>query len=817
MKNHCFNLHSLGLIFVLAWLLPYGVGASGPGDEHWDNQFGPVGASDPLYSITTAGGKVYVGGLLTAAGNAKTGYISGYDGTNWFALNNGLQGGVNVTFAQVLAADGSNVYAGGWFTNADDSGAKYLARWDGANWSPMGGNPANNPNSIVYALKMVGTNLYAGGAFTTNGGVKVNGIAQWNGSGWSDLGGGVSSASQSAVEAIEGDGTNVYVGGSFTQAGGVNATNVAWWNGTSWAALGTGFSGQIFALAKVGAYLYAGGSFTNGSLMNLARWDGSTWSTVGPAGANRSVSGLATDGTNLFVGGTFTSIGGISASRVAKWDGSGWSTFGTGIEGFGVGSSFGAFQMAVDTSGRVYVAGNFNQAGRVGASHVAGWDGTNWFALGSAASRGMTHFLGDVQSLCVSGTNFVAGGIFTEAGSQIVNGIAQWMGTNWSALGGAVPGVNPGAGAPQVKSLTQYAGTLYAGGSFTNIGGFAATNVAQWDGNTWSQMGSGLNGIVYALIVHKGVLFAGGAFTANGAGGSLHGIAQWSGSDWADVPIIDVWRVNNIVNALASDGNNLYVGGNFYLGWGFDPTYPTTGADVYNLGYWDGSFWWPVGSSQASNTVSALIITNGILYAGGSFTGVGGVKANRVAQWNSSSWSALGTGLNAGLTSGGVAAMGVIGNSLYVTGSFTNAGGTTVQGIAKWDGTTWHALGTGLYNSVSASSGLGHALITSGNDLYVGGLFTSAGDKPSMFIGHWNDQSDYYPAPHLQLTRAASMATNLFRFRVAGTSGESYIIQASTNFSAWMPVLTNSATLYDYTATNVSANPRQFYRAVFGP
>jgi hypothetical protein len=32
--------------------------------------------------------------------------------------------------------------------------------------------------------------------------------------------------------------------------------------------------------------------------------------------------------------------------------------------------------------------------------------------------------------------------------------------------------------------------------------------------------------------------------------------------------------------------------------------------------------------------------------------------------------------------------------SLYVAGGFTEAGGTSVSGIAKWDGTTWSALGT---------------------------------------------------------------------------------------------------------------------------
>src|SRR5688572_22774474 len=35
-----------------------------------------------------------------------------------------------------------------------------------------------------------------------------------------------------------------------------------------------------------------------------------------------------------------------------------------------------------------------------------------------------------------------------------------------------------------------------------------------------------------------------------------------------------------------------------------------------------------------------------VLYAGGDFTTAGGVAANRIAKWNGSNWSALGSGMN---------------------------------------------------------------------------------------------------------------------------------------------------------------------------
>src|SRR5215469_8622503 len=74
-------------------------GNSLPGDQHWDNQFGYPGASDQLRAVSVLGGKVYIGGGFTAAGNSAANNIAGYDGTNWFPLNNGASGLENNVYA----------------------------------------------------------------------------------------------------------------------------------------------------------------------------------------------------------------------------------------------------------------------------------------------------------------------------------------------------------------------------------------------------------------------------------------------------------------------------------------------------------------------------------------------------------------------------------------------------------------------------------------------------------------------------------------------------------------------------------------------
>jgi hypothetical protein len=83
---------------------------------------------------------------------------------------------------------------------------------------------------------------------------------------------------------------------------------------------------------------------------------------------------------------------------------------------------------------------------------------------------------------------------------------------------------------PTVNALAVSGGTLYAGGGFTYAGETAANYIAQWNGSSWSTLGSGIGGTfypafpyVYALAVSGGTLYAGGQFTT--AGGKVSAFA----------------------------------------------------------------------------------------------------------------------------------------------------------------------------------------------------------------------------------------------------------------------------------------------------
>src|SRR6266702_3317320 len=159
-------------------------------------------------------------------------------------------------------------------------------------------------------------------------------------------------------------------------------------------------------------------------------------------------------------------------------------------------------------------------------------------------------------------------------------------------------------------------------------------------------------------------------------------------------------------------GSDLYAGGFFTMAGGTAAT---------NIAKWDGSSWSALGSGM-DDGVSALAVSGSDLYAGGGFTTAGGSAANYVAKWDGNSWSALGSGMD-----GPVSALAVSGSDLYAGGYFTTAGGNAAAYIAKWDGPSWSALGSGLDGPV-------YALVVSGSDLYAGGRFTTAGGKVSAFI-----------------------------------------------------------------------------------
>ena len=639
---------------------------------------------------------------------------------------------------------GTDLFIGGWFknlSNPDDTHLKekYIARWDGKLWSELGGGV----NGLVYAIATTDTDLYAGGAFTKAGGLPANHMARWDGEKWHPLGQGLNGS----VYAIAIDGKDVYAGGYFFRAGGLPASHVAKWDGTRWSHLSVGPNNWVHSLVMLDGELYAGGLFTKVDTMDanyIAKWNGSRWSRVG-SGTDYWIMALVAHEGALYAGGYFTNAGGKPASHIAKWDGKQWAEVGGGVDG-------NVYALASGT-GKLYAGGEMRRAGGGLVDRVASWDGKAWAPLGGGVDDWVWAIAPAPQA--AAGTtappdDVFVGGWFLAARNKTeqlldTRHIARWdtKSEQWAALGGGTDGT--------VYAIDFGNDRIYAGGDFktafnSDFSKVAANNIAAWDGQAWNPLGGGFNGVVYDIAFNTAddSLYAVGWFTkaynfleADGpqpAAGAetteieANRVARWTGSKWEPLN----GGVNNRAYAVMLDGDKVYVAGDFSMA-GDVVTYRTVS--------WSGGQWQRFGP-EWNNRVYALEKSQAGIFVGGMFSSGG--KTSRSAYfsfYDGSGWPDTGVNLN-----NWVHTVKVIGDDFYVGGWFdwaTNPDGTVVKAerIAKWDGTTWSALGTGVSGTIIPSV---YTIENIDGQIYAGGNFLAAGKASSRYVARW-DGKEWHP------------------------------------------------------------------------
>ncbi|MBJ6108150.1 T9SS type A sorting domain-containing protein [Hymenobacter sp. BT523] len=706
-------------------------GVAGTGDERWQDGLGLNGAERRINTVVRSGNDIYVGGAFRLIGDIAANYVARWNGTAWSPLGTGAANGTDREVLVLAVAPNGDVYASGLFSQAGGVPANGLARWNGTAWSRLGTGAASDLDGFATALVVAPNgDLYVGGTITQAGGLPVNNVARWNGTVWSALGAGISLGSgggrpvTALAVAPNGD---VYAGGNFAEAGGLPANNVARWNGTAWTSLGAGTAngtnGGIYALAVApNGNLYVGGFFTQAGgapAGNVARWDGAGWTSLGTGTTNGGAAvetlALAANG-DLYIAGNFTQAGGTTVSRVARWNGTAWSAVGTPPAN-AIGTTVNA--LAVAGNGDLYAAStSANSIAGAAAYYLLRWNGTAWNTVNTGLNGvfGITYNPAIYALTTASNGDVYAAGDLRMAGSAVVNGLARWNGTTWSAVG-------TGAVNNTIRAVAVAAnGDVYIGGAFTQIGSAAISYVARWNGTAWSSLGSGaasgVNNAVNALaLAPNGDLYVGGTFTQAGNVAAAF-IAKWNGTAWSTLGAAFATGFDGSVSALALASNgDLYAGGSFSL---------ANGTIANHVARWNGTAWSSLGVGPANGidaTVNALAVAaNGDVYAGGGFTQAGGAPANRVARWNGTAWAPIGTGAANG-TNGSVSALRLTGNGdVYVGGNFTQFDGVAAARAAHWDGTTWGPLGTGLDGNVTALT------VGVSGKVYVGGAFTGVAD-----------------------------------------------------------------------------------------
>jgi hypothetical protein len=326
----------------------------------------------------------------------------------------------------------------------------------------------------------------------------------------------------------------------------------------------------------------------------------------------------------------------------------------------------------------------------------------------------------------------VVGGSFRIAGDQPAVNIAtlNLQTRTWGRLGWGLD--YRGSGSVEALAVLP-SGELVAAGLFDSADGLPAWNVAKWDGQHWTALGttygSRLGNSHCLAVLPDGTLIAGGGLNEGGGAGS-NNLCQWDGTAWTPLAI---GGPTNTVNALLVLAGGEIIATGSFLSAG--------GVPANRIAKWNGSEWTAFGDGLSDAGRALLLLPNGDLVVGGEFETAGGVTVNQVARWDGSTWSGMQGGLG-GTARHTYSLSSLSSGQIAVGGTFTSIGGVAVNHVALWNGSAWSALSSGvaLPSGVTGSPIVRSLFPLAGGELLAGGSFGLAGGSPALGIARWNGQ-----------------------------------------------------------------------------
>ncbi len=603
-----------------------------------------------------------------------------------------------------------------------------------------------NDGATINAMVTDGTSTYIGGNFSE--------IYRFGGSGAS-----ISTTTALADQAFPNvlgvvtasvpDGSGGwFIGGSFTFVAGNARNGLAHINsdGTldmTWNPNVTGLTARVMTIVISGSNLYVGGQFSavGGQTRNClakisttgAGLSDATWNPAMSAGGSDQIRSIILNGTDLYVGGLFTSIGGQTRNNLAKI-----ATTGTG---------------AADAT----------------------WN-PNINAL--------------VGSLLVVGTDIYVGGFF--AGTNSVNGtttrnnIAK-ISTTGAGLVDATWNPNPTvtSGSVDITAFATDGTDLFVGGYFEAIGGQTRQHLAKLSltgtgsaDATWFPIPSSLSGTsfrVSGLIVSGTQVYVSGDFNQMNTD-FTQGLCRLSTTGVGAVDATWDAKVAPFVKSITLSGTNLYVGLDYNVAagatrLGFNAVTRQGLAKIDNATGNLDMTWNPNISAGGVGTglISALALSGTNLFIGGIFTTVGGTAKTNIAKISTSGTGALSASwTNSVNNTPGISpinTMVIDGTSLYVGGKFTLASGQTRNNVAKFSTTdlttvdgTWNPNANNTVNAIAVS----------GTDVFIGGAFTTINGATSRnFLAKCTTTNStvdatWNPAPNAAVLALTVEGTNIY-------------------------------------------------------
>ncbi|KAJ3988307.1 cortical protein marker for cell polarity-domain-containing protein [Lentinula detonsa] len=458
----------------------------------------------------------------------------------------------------------------------------------------------------------------------------------------------------------------IFLAGNFTTSS--NSNNIVSFKDGSISPLpNNGLDGSVTALALDGDNLFVGGSFmdtssasTNGQLKGLALYNvqSQKWSALG-AGVNGKVSSLAVSGGQLFIAGNFTQLftsssanAGSDAPGFAVWNisNSVWVNSG----GFVVGS----MTFVANETSPQYIAGNVVASESIGASGMV--------MVQNSGS--------DVPTVSPLGVQLDGSAAFTSTSSTRRRSIVPR--TSWISH----------VRLSQLFSKRQTSSSSLA--SLPDPASAAAPAVLT--GAFWTNSTS--NDEVAVIGGNFSFLPSGSSFgSAQAANLGIYDQAR------ATISALQGNQINGTVRSLLVDGDTLYVGGQFTIS-GLN----VNGFAIYDLAkqQWDVSGVQALQPSSGSSVIVRSITTstskaNTVIVAG-TFAQAGSLTCQAICSLDTSSnqWNSLGNGINGEVSS--VTYAGSNQETLVAAGSIALSDSTEAN-VAQLtlSNMSWAAVGSG--------------------------------------------------------------------------------------------------------------------------
>jgi hypothetical protein len=233
------------------------------------------------------------------------------------------------------------------------------------------------------------------------------------------------------------------------------------------------------------------------------------------------------------------------------------------------------------------------------------------------------------------------------------------------------------------------------------------------------------NGFVVDFDYYGDALYATGLFTKL-CGANTGPLAMQDGSDW-----VGAGAIPRDGHAMEVIDDVLHVA-TYQFDYDSNYVFRYNGAITSSLGegvYCSGL------DPAATPSIYDIIEYDGQIVASGDFNRVGNKDISGIMRWTGTSWDSLGSGLSGSLPGAPPIIyahnMHVFDSDLYVAGNFGSAGGKTVNGIARWDGTEWWEMDAGFDQAA-------YCVGSYAGSLYGGSQFTSSGGTPLKCYARWN-------------------------------------------------------------------------------